>query len=88
MLVLDDDDESRGSLEVRDEASEPPRVVLLLRGICDGSESRRRRVEATFSLAGAKPNSEVVESFSEWKKRLEEEVEEARGTVASGVAEL
>jgi hypothetical protein len=88
VLVLDDVDESRGSLEVRDEASELPSAVLLLRGICDGSESRRRRVEATFSLAGAKPNSEVVDSFSEWKRRLEVEVDEARGTVASGVAEL
>lgn len=87
MLVLEDVDESRGSLDMRVEASEPPAVVLRLRGIWETSESSRRRVGADLSLAALKPKSEVLASFSD-EKRLEEELNEERGTFVSGVEEL
>lgn len=87
MLVRDDVDESRGSRPDREEANEPPSVVLRLRGMPDASESTRRRVGTAFSLVGLKPKSEVVASFSD-EKRLADEVDEESGTDMSGVAEL
>lgn len=65
-------------------------AVLRLRGICDGSESSRRRVESVFSPGASpgsrltNPNSDAAASFSEAKMWLEDE-ESALAT--SGVAE-
>lgn len=63
-MMRDDVEEARLSCPLRPPVSEPVSVVLRLRGICDTSDSGRRRVGNVRS-AVCRPGSRVVKPKSE-----------------------